>query len=64
MLRCIIESGSLIQNYVETDTELEDAEVIMPENDPALFEDESDEPIEDEPIEDEPIEDDPLTDAP
>jgi len=45
----------LIQNYVEIDTELADAELMMPENDPNLFEEEIDEPA-DELVEQEMIE--------
>ncbi len=40
----MIESRSLIQNYVEIDTELADAELMMPENDQNLFVEEIDEP--------------------
>ena len=33
----MIESGFLIQNFVDTDTELTDAETMMPENDDATL---------------------------
>jgi hypothetical protein len=39
----MIESGALIQTYVDTDIELQDAEVLMPANDQELFEDDVDE---------------------
>ncbi len=35
----MIESGALIQTYVDTDIELQDAELLMPANDQNLFED-------------------------
>ncbi len=39
----MIESGALIQTYVDTDIELQDAELLMPANDQNLFEDDVDE---------------------
>ena len=39
----MIESGALIQTYVDTDIELQDAELLMPSNDQNLFEDDVDE---------------------
>jgi hypothetical protein len=38
----MIESGALIQNYVDTDIELQDAELLMPAIDQDLFEDDVD----------------------
>ena len=43
VLGTMIESGALIQNYVDTDVELQDAELLMPANDQDLFEDDVDE---------------------
>jgi len=39
VLRSMIESAALIQTYVDTDIELQDAELLMPSNDQNLFED-------------------------
>jgi hypothetical protein len=39
----MIESGALIQTYVDTYIELQDAELLMPANDQNLFEDDVDE---------------------
>jgi len=43
VLRTMIESGALIQNHLDTDVELQDAELLMPAIDQDLFEDDIDE---------------------
>ena len=61
VLRCIIESGSLIQNYADTDNELVDAGLMMPENDDEnLFEDVAEDQLAEEDLADENLAEDQL----